>query len=314
MEKALLTTEHLRVGYGGEAAVHDVSFCLRAGETLAIAGESGCGKTTLLKALMGVGGAQITGGRAVFDGNDLAAMRPNARRGLAGGQISMIFQDPGAAFNPIRSYDSQFRELLRSRGRFRGAASRSEIRRCFASLGLSDGARILKSCPCELSGGMNQRAAVAAAMLLGPRLLLLDEPTSALDVTAQQAVVDELMRLRSLTGLSMLLVTHNLGLAAAMADRTGVMYAGRLVELGATADVLERPCHPYTKCLLRAVPALGGGLPQGLGGSPPAPGAPARGCAFFARCPAAAPGCRERETALREISPGHFAACAEGRP
>ena len=315
MNDALLKIEDLSLSYGGGLVAADVTFDVRRGETLAVVGESGCGKTSLLKAVLGLDGlgVAVESGRVIFDGRPLSEMPKKARRALLGGDIGMIFQNPGAAFNPIRSYMKQFAELLKSHGRFQGESSYAEIRECFEKLGLPEGERILNSCPYEMSGGMNQRVAIAAAMLLRPKLLLLDEPTSALDVTTQKTVLDELSRLKELTGMTMIFVTHNLGAAARLAERTGVLYAGRLVEKGETAKVLGRPAHPYTRCLVSAVPKLDGRLPAGLEGQPPLYGAGLPGCAFMDRCPLQKKECGSRAYALEEVEPGHFASCAEGR-
>lgn len=315
MDDALLKIEDLSLSYGGGLVAADVTFDVHTGETLAVVGESGCGKTSLLKAVLGLDGlgVAVESGRVMFDGRPLSEMPEKARRALLGGEIGMIFQNPGAAFNPIRSYKKQFAELLKSHGRFQGESSYAEIRECFEKLGLPEGERILDSCPYEMSGGMNQRVAIAAAMLLRPKLLLMDEPTSALDVTTQKTVLDELSRLKELTGTTMLFVTHNLGAAARIAERTAVMYAGRLVEYGGTQAVLKTPCHPYTRCLIDAIPKLDGRLPSGLEGQPPLYGAEMPGCAFRDRCPLRRPDCAERPYAPEEAEPGHFAACAEGR-
>lgn len=315
MDDAILKIEDLSLSYGGGLVAADVSLEARSGETLAIVGESGCGKTSLLKAVLGLNGMDVTveRGRMIFSGTELTALPTRARRALLGREIGMIFQNPGAAFNPIRSYKKQFEEMLKSHGRFAGESSYAEIRDCFDKLGLPDGERILRSCPYEMSGGMNQRVAIAAAMLLRPRLLLMDEPTSALDVTTQKTVLDELSRLKELTGMTMIFVTHNLGAAARLAERTGVLYAGRLVEKGETAKVLGRPVHPYTRCLVSAVPKLDGRLPTGLEGQPPLYGAGLPGCAFMDRCPLQKKECGSRAYALEEVEPGHFASCAEGR-
>ena len=218
----------------------------------------------------------------------------------------MIFQNPGASFNPVRSYEKQFRETLRSHGR---AYDAQAVLDCLETLRLPDGARILKSCPYEMSGGMNQRIAIALAMLLRPRLLLCDEATGALDVTTQKAVVEELLRLRSECGTAILFVTHNLGVAARMADTVGVMYAGRMLECGDAAAVLQSPAHPYTQSLISAVPDFGGALPKGLPGQPPLHGAETPGCAFAPRCPHAQPGCGKKAYTMRQVGARHFACC-----
>ena len=239
-------------------------------------------------------------------------MKPKERRRLAGREIGMIYQNPSAAFNPIRTYRKQFTEMMKSFGSYEKEKAEREILDLFARLNLPDGKRILDSCPYELSGGMNQRVAIAAAMLPGPRLLLADEPTSALDVTTQKQVVDELQNLRKMAGMTMLLVTHNLGVAAKLADTIGIMYAGRLVEYGETKKVLNHPLHPYTRKLLAAIPTIGGRLPEGLDGQPPLYGACQRGCVFWERCTQCNEACKEKPYRLTEAEPGHFASCTEG--
>lgn len=305
MDEALLTVDNLRASYGDGDVLADVTFQMRAGEILCIAGESGCGKSTLLKAILGLRelGAMVTGGQITFGGQ---ALRTPAPRGMLGAEIGMIFQNPGASFNPVRSYEKQFRETLRSHGR---AYDVQEILACFEKLQLPDGARILKCRPYELSGGMNQRVAIALAMLLRPRLLLCDEATGALDVTTQKSVVEELLRLRDACATAILLVTHNLGVAARMADTVGIMYAGRMVEYGDAAAVLHTPAHPYTQSLIAAVPDFSGALPSGLDGQPPLHGATLPGCAFRARCPHAQAGCEQKTYTMRQVGERHFSCC-----
>lgn len=309
MGERLLTVENLCASYGAGDVLASVTFEMDAGEILCIAGESGCGKSTLLRAILGLDalGTAVTGGSITFAGRALRAPTP---RQMLGAEIGMIFQNPGASFNPVRSYEKQFRETLRSHGR---ACDTQEILACFETLRLPDGARILKCRPYELSGGMNQRMAIALAMLLRPRLLLCDEATGALDVTTQKSVVEALMRLRDACGTAILFVTHNLGVAARMADTVGIMYAGRMVEYGAAVAVLQTPAHPYTQSLIAAVPDFSGVLPSGLDGQPPLHGAGLLGCAFQARCPHAQSGCEKKANTLQQVDRRHFACCA-GRP
>lgn len=314
MENKLLTVEKLNISYGSEPVDAEISFSLKRGEILSVVGESGCGKTTLLKALLGLPdfGACVTGGHITFDGTELTALDERSRKKLLGDRIGMIFQDPGAAFNPIRSYKKQLAEMLKSHGRFSREDSYKDVLECFEKLGLPDGKRILDSCPYEMSGGMNQRISIAAAMLLKPELLLLDEPTSALDVTTQKTVVEELLKLRDLTGTAMIIVTHNLGIAAKMADVTGVMYAGRIVEYGVTRKVLNSPVHPYTKSLVAAIPTIDGGVPTGLEGQPPLCVETLDVCPFRDRCPVRNERCQGRKHELTAGSNGHYSSCWEG--
>ncbi|MCD7883701.1 MAG: ABC transporter ATP-binding protein [Lachnospiraceae bacterium] len=268
----LIRTEHLSLGYGSaDPVVSDVSLSVAPGEILCIVGESGSGKSTLLKAIMNpeLFGVKILDG-AIFDGREHrcfadnekkqnAPVRRHADRQMKAGNtgsIGMIFQNPGASFNPIRTYRRQFQETLKSNGLFRGEESWKEVLDMLDTLGLPDGERILDSCPYEMSGGMNQRIAIALTMLLRPRLILADEPTSALDVTLQGQVLDELQRARELSGTAIMLVTHNLGVAAKMADRIAVMHKGQIVECRRVEEVLRSPEDAYTKELLSAVPRI----------------------------------------------------------
>ena len=247
----MLKIEDLRVSYGPVEALHGYSLDLVPGQIHVIAGESGSGKSTILKALLGLTSynAEVTGGSITLAGKDVLAVSDKERRELLGDEIGLIAQNPAASFNPLRTFRVQFEETLESHGR---KLDEDEVFHVFRTLGLPTDGRVLSSCPYEVSGGMCQRVAIALLMLLRPRLLLCDEVTSALDVTTQKQVADELLRLRDETGMGMLLVTHNLGLAAYMADSISILLNGDCVEQGPT--VLEDPHHEYTKELLRDVP------------------------------------------------------------
>lgn len=307
----LLTVKDLNLSYGERNVVTNVSFSLEPGEILAVAGESGCGKSSLLRAIIGLKdfGVKITGGGIEFGGVDLSRLGAKRRRELWGTDIGMVFQSPGDSFNPLRTYKKQFAEVLKSHGMFRGEKSYKDIILCFEKLGLPDYESILDNCPYEMSGGMNQRVSIAMAMLLQPKLLLADEPTSALDVTTQKQVIEEMMRLGEMCGMGIIIVTHNLGVAAAMADKLGIMYAGRLVEYGDAADVLASPLHPYTRSLIEAVPDLGGGMPKGLNGRPPIYPEDIPGCAFRERCPLACPECESTSYEMHQAAGNHSACC-----
>ncbi len=310
MKEAILEISGLSAGYGEAPAVADVSFSLERGEILCVVGESGCGKSTLMKAVLGMEPALRTlAGSIRLAGQDLEALPPKARRKHALKHIGMVFQDPGGAFNPIRSYRRQFIETLRSWGLYEASSFEAKAAQALGKLGLEDHKRILASCPYEMSGGMNQRIALALTLLLGQDLLLADEPTSALDATVQLRLAEELRRLREVGGVSQIVVTHNLALAEFLGDRIAVMYAGRLVELGRAGEVLASPLHPYTRSLLAAIPSLDGHMPQGLEGQPPTDGPREKGCEFCPRCPRAGVSCGEAEYALREAAEGHFVSC-----
>ena len=255
----LLEVKNLSAGYGDQKVVDDVSFTLSEGEVLGIVGESGCGKSTLLKALLNPKeyGVKVMGGQAIFDHFDLLTLSENERCKLYGTQITMVFQNTASSFNPIRTYYKQFQETLRSHDLWNKATSRKQILEAFERMNLKDGERILDSCPYELSGGMNQRVGIAMATMLKPRLFFADEPTSALDVTVQAQVVQELLELHRKMNNTMILITHNMGVAAKMCDRIAVMYNGKILECRPTQELLKDPHAPYTMELLHAVPRLG---------------------------------------------------------
>lgn len=282
-EKLLLRATDLSAGYGGEDVIKKLSFELERGEILCVVGESGCGKTTLLRALLGSAGrVETTGGSLEIAGK---AITGDARHE----DVGMIPQNPAAAFNPIRSYKKQFAETLKSHGKYEAGSFKSQCLDTLGALGLTDAERILKSCPCQLSGGMNQRMAIALCLMMEYELLLCDEPTSALDTVLRLKTAQELMRLRSLGRIGQIVVTHDLALARMIADKTAVMCKGRFMEYGRTDEVLSSPVHRYTQSLIAASPKLGGRIPESLS------------------C-----GCSVRGE-MREISPGHFVLCEDGK-
>lgn len=309
MSDAILTISHLTAGYGTHTAVADISFTLRRGEILCLVGESGCGKSTLLKALIASPEVNIHSGEITLDGEMLSALSPKTREKKCREKMGMVLQNPGATFNPIRSYRAQFIETLKSHERYEPAAFERQATDALAKLELQDGSALLREYPYALSGGMNQRMALSLAMLLGQEILLCDEPTSALDATIQKQVAEELKRLRNRNGVTQIIVTHNLALARFLADRIGVMYAGRLVELGGASELLRTPQHPYTKSLMAAIPSLDGRMPEGLAGQPPLTGPAEAGCEFRGRCPCAMKDCTCKCYALRQVGDDHFAAC-----
>ena len=255
--QSLLQVSGLCAGYGRGDVLRDVSFTLRKGEILCVVGESGCGKSTLLKALMGADDAvHITGGTVTLEGRELTALSRRERQRLCRERMGMIFQTPGASFDPIRTYGAQFRDTLKGLGKFRKERFAADAAAAFDRLGLTDSGRILASRPYELSGGMNQRAAMALALLLEQRILLSDEPTSALDAAVRLQAARELKKLSREDGIAQIVVTHDLALARFLSDGIAVLHGGRFVEYGDTETVLHAPGHPYTKKLLQAVPRL----------------------------------------------------------
>lgn len=256
--EALLRYNHVDISYLGQPVIRDVSFSLHSGEILGIVGESGSGKSTLIKAAMGLLGSEgsITGGEICYRGRLLNRLPPREMRTLCGSELGYIFQNAGSSFCPIRTVGSQLYETMKEHEKISRKDFEVQALELLGKLGFADGKRILASYPFELSGGMQQRIGIAAAMLLNPSVLFADEPTSALDVTIQKQVVEEMLMVRETFGTAIVLVTHNLGVIGAMTDRVLVLENGRCVECGSTRQVLSQPRADYTKALLAAVPRL----------------------------------------------------------
>ena len=254
----LLTYRSVEVSFNGRAVTHDVSFTLHAGEILGIVGESGSGKSTLLKAAMGLlgNGGLVTKGDIWFKGKDLPDLPEKELRKICGAGIGMIFQDAGASLCPIRTIREQIYESMSAHMEITRSQAREKALALFEKLQFKDGQRIWNSYPFELSGGMNQRAGIAIAMLMEPPVLLADEPTSALDVAVQKQVIEEMLHLRELFGTAIILVTHDIGVVSAMADTVLVLKDGQIMEFGTAQQVLRDPQDAYTRTLLAAVPKL----------------------------------------------------------
>jgi peptide/nickel transport system ATP-binding protein len=318
--KAVVTARDLRIGTTGRnpvTLVHDVGFSLYPGRTLALVGESGSGKSLTALSLLRLlpePSVALLDGDIRFDGMDLMALGPAVLRGVRGGKIAMIFQEPLTALNPVMPVGRQIREAVLAHEKLsRGAADRRVIE-LLELVRMPDPVRRAREYPHRLSGGMRQRVLIAIAMAGRPRVLIADEPTTALDVTVQAEIMEMLRGLQRQFDLAMLLITHDFGLVADYADDVAVMYAGRVVERGPTGLVLDRPSHPYTKGLLGARPGLvsGDGERQRLTeipGSVPRPGQSQPGCAFAPRCPVALPECRTAEPALTAIRSGQSTTC-----
>lgn len=254
----IIRYEHVDITYNGFKAVKDVSFTVDEGEILGIVGESGSGKSTLIKAAMGLLGPAglVTRGDIWYKGKNLPDLSPSEIRKLNGPELGMIFQSAGSSFCPIRTVGAQLYESMRAHESISKEAFRSRAWELLRKLGFENGDRILESYPFELSGGMQQRVGIASAMLLNPSVLLADEPTSALDVSVQKQVVEEMLLVRKTFGTAIILVTHNIGVIGAMADKVLVMKNGEMVEYGETRQVLDDPKEEYTRTLMSAVPRL----------------------------------------------------------
>ncbi|MDW8443640.1 MAG: dipeptide/oligopeptide/nickel ABC transporter permease/ATP-binding protein [Acetobacteraceae bacterium] len=303
---ALLEVEGLTVEIdtpsGAIRPVQDVSFSVRAGETVAIVGESGSGKSLTAAAVMGLlpPAARIQAGAAYLDGTDLLRLDESTLRRLRGSALAMVFQDPMSSLNPVHRTGDQVAEVILAHRRLPRAVVRREVIDLFRRVGIADPELRADAFPHEMSGGMRQRVMIAMAIANNPRLLIADEPTTALDVTVQAQILDLLAGLRRQTGMALVLITHNLGVVAEIADRVVVMYAGQVVEQGETKAVFARPMHPYTRALLAAVPE-GDEKPVGIPGTVPPPHAMPPGCRFAPRCPHAEEPCRTAPPVLRAL-------------
>lgn len=257
----LLQVRDLGIAYGkGDPVVRHVSFDLDAGQVLAIVGESGSGKTTVIRAIQHVlpGGGHIAEGQVILNGEDTQMQTAEMHRSLCGTDVSMIFQDSGAMMNPIRTIGRQYRDFLAVHGLTDEKEAHDRMISMLEMVRLPDPEQVLKSYTYELSGGMRQRVGIAMAMSFHPKLLLADEPTSALDVTTQATIVKEMMEVRKNMNIAIIIVTHNMGVAAYMADNIMVMKNGEVVEYGKAEEVIYHPKTDYVKMLLAAVPSLGG--------------------------------------------------------
>jgi oligopeptide/dipeptide ABC transporter ATP-binding protein len=314
----LLSIEGLDVRYenprGDVRAVDGLDLTLEAGETYALVGESGCGKTATAYAILRlVEPGRIAGGRILFQGRDLLALSEKEMRRVRGAGIGIAFQEPGAALNPVLKIGTQVGESLRIHKGLSRKAAWSEAVRLLEAVSLPDPERQAGSYAHELSGGMKQRAMLAIALSCSPALLIADEPTSALDVTIQAQILELLRKLKADYKLTVLLITHDFGVVAEVADRVGVMYAGRLVEEAGAGELFADPKHPYTRALLRAIPEESDGgrgkRLRALPGNAPDPVAPPPGCRFHPRCPDVFAPCAAIDPKLVAFRGGRRVAC-----
>lgn len=291
------------------------------GEALAVVGESGSGKSTTARAIMGilpVPPLRVDGGAVFFEGRNLLSLSLSEWNRVRGSELAMIFQDPSTALNPVFSIGDQMEAAQLWQGRSalsfgvsrrRRSRARERAVEMLSLVQLPDPTRVMQTYPFQLSGGMRQRVLIAMALLNEPKLIVADEPGSALDVTIQDQILQLFESLVVGSGLSLLFITHNLGIARRVANRVAVMYAGRVVESGATGELFERPLHPYTQGLLASVPKIHGGVAEGIPGRMPDIANPPSGCRFHPRCPYRMDICPQVEPPLIEVEPGRSVAC-----
>jgi peptide/nickel transport system ATP-binding protein len=318
-QEPLLVVEDLRVHFSAGKrrirAVDGVSFELQRGETLGIVGESGSGKSVLARSIMGLIADEgpIQEGSVCFDGRELIGMKKRARRRIWGASMAMVFQDPLTSLNPVMKIGKQVTESIRAHQKVSRSAATDMAVDLLHSVRVPEPQRRLGQYPDELSGGMRQRVAIAIALSCSPQLLIADEPTTALDVTIQAEILELLQELQQSRGMSLVLISHDLGVVAGRTDRVAVMYGGRIVEHGPTEEVFENARMPYTEALLGAIPRLE--LPshtrlQAIVGRPPDPTRQRIGCSFAPRCPRAQDKCRQDSPVLiGDDNPEHEYAC-----
>ena len=289
--------------HGMTSAVRGIDLTVAEGEVLGLVGESGSGKSVAMRAVLGLLPATAhVSGSVRLRGEELTGQPRRRFRSLRGRRMAMIFQDPMTALNPVHRIGHQIAEVMQIHNpKIRQTDALAKAQELLEEIAIPEATRRLRQYPFELSGGMRQRVVIAIAMANNPDLLIADEPTTALDVTVQAQILEVLQRLRDRHRIGMVLITHDLGVVAGMADRVAVMYAGRIVETGPVDELFEQPKHPYTRGLLAATPHIAGGVVRGIEGVPPALDALPDGCPFAPRCTLAIPTCRIQEPSLRLI-------------
>ncbi len=308
----------IRGDHGSYPVVADMALSVARGETLCIVGESGCGKSMTALSLLRLlpEAASVAGGEIRINGEDFLAMSDREVEDMRGEQIAMIFQEPLTALNPVLTIGEQIAESVRQHQKVGGAAAMQRAIEVLHLVQMPDPKRRAKQFPHELSGGQRQRAMIALALACDPRIVVADEPTTALDVTIQAQILGLLSDLQQRLGTALILITHDLGVVAEVADRVVVMYAGRRVEEASVYDLFDNPIHPYTLGLMGAIPRSVAGRPISerlvdITGTVPPPWDLPEGCAFAPRCPRASARCFEERPPFEEKRPGHFAACWE---
>ena len=315
-EPRLLSLEHLTTGFDVDRrfvpAVIDVTFELSKGETVCLVGESGSGKSLTALSIMRLvqPPGRVASGRIVFRGRDLLALSEREMQNVRGAEIGLVFQEPMTALNPVFTIGSQIEETLRVHGRATRRTARQKAIELLDAVSVPEPARRVREYPHQLSGGLRQRALIALALACDPVLLIADEPTTALDVTIQAQILELLHALRQTLGLALLLITHDLGVVAQMADRVCVMYAGRIVEEAPVKTLFDDPKHPYTQGLMASIPSGARGTPLvAIPGTVPPLGALPSGCSFAPRCPQRFDPCPAAHPGTTNLGNGHGVKC-----
>jgi len=316
MTDTVLEAEDLRVHYqtrrGPVHAVDGVSFSVREGETIGVVGETGCGKSTLGKAILGILPPRTrVEGRLQFGERNLTSLPEEPFRKIRGRDIALIFQDPVTRLDPLLTIEAHFVETIAAHEKVPRKEAVDRAVKALASMGIPESR--LRHYPHEFSGGMRQRIMIAMSLVMHPKLLIADEPTTSLDVIVEAQILEILEDLRRAFKMSVVLITHNLGIVAEVCDRVAVMYAGQFVELGSVYDVFKRPIHPYTRGLLQSTIHMDSKELYSIDGLPPDLVDPPPACRFHPRCPYAKEICSTRDPEWIEYRPGHFASCHFGK-
>ena len=317
MSEYLVDIQHERLSFftpaGEVKALNDVSIHLNDGEVLGIVGESGSGKSVTAYSLMGLTAypGKLVGGTIDFNGHRINDLSEKEFRKIRGNEVSIIFQDPMTSLNPVYTIGNQIMEVILLHTDKNKEQARARAKELLELVGINEPEKRLKQYPHELSGGMRQRVVIAIALACDPKVLIADEPTTALDVTIQAQILDLMRDLQKKIKTSIIIITHNLGVVANIADRVAVMYGGKLVETGDVADIFHNPCHEYTKGLLRSIPKAHekGGELQAIPGTPPDLMDPPVGCPFAARCQETMIVCQKFMPDYTECGKNHKSAC-----
>lgn len=321
MDENLLEVNNLQVSYFQDGKLTDVvrrvSFAIKPREILGLVGESGSGKSVTAKSIMRLISdppGKITGGSVIMEGTDLFRLKEKEMRSIRGGKIAMIFQEPMTSLNPLFTSGQQISEAIRLHSRYGKKQADKKAVELLRLVGVPSPEKRVKSYPYELSGGMRQRVMIAMALSCEPKLLIADEPTTALDPTIQAQILKLLHDLQKSNGMSILLITHDMGIVAENCDRVAVMYAGQIVEIADVKTIFNHPAHPYTQGLLKAIPRIDNRCEKlyNIQGTVPKFTELPKGCSFSSRCPLCRKDCPDTPQMFREIEDGHFVRCAFG--
>ena len=318
-EKVILEVNNLSTWFFTERgivkAADGVSFSVSRGQTLCLVGESGCGKSVTARSLLGLiePPGRVVSGKINLNGINILNEKKSRLEKIRGRDIAMVFQDPMASLNPVLSIELQLTETLLAHEKVSASEARNRALIELDRVGLPNPGRIMRSYPFELSGGMCQRVLLAMALMHKPKLLIVDEPTTALDTTVQIQILAELKGLQQELQMSLVLITHDMGVVAAMADDVAVMYAGSIMEYAPVDELFNNPAHPYTRALLNSIPRFGDNNLEPIKGQPPSLFNLQDTCPFLPRCPEALPSCHNVKPGLQSIEQGHRSACLRAK-